>query len=108
MRTILNINEKWTFLKEMSKVPVDVPESAEIVNLPHTWNAKDGQDGGNDYFRGSCCYVKKIGKSELPEGEKYFLEINGANNSAEVYVNGKKLAHHDNGYSTWRVDVTGA
>ena len=53
-------------------------ETAEVVDLPHTWNNKDGQDGGNDYFRGSCCYVKKIGKCELPEGEKYFLEINGA------------------------------
>lgn len=106
MRTILNINENWTFLKEMSKVPVDFPETAEVVNLPHTWNGKDGQDGGNDYFRGSCCYVKKLEKSELPEGDQYFLEINGANNSADVYVNGKKLAHHDNGYSTWRVDVT--
>ena len=23
-----------------------------------------------------------------------------------MYVNGKKLAHHDGGYSTWRVDIT--
>ena len=45
MRTILNINENWTFLKEMSNVPTDMPETAEVVNLPHTWNAKDGQDG---------------------------------------------------------------
>ena len=106
MRTILSINEKWTFLKEMSTAPAAIPETAEIVNLPHTWNGKDGQDGGNDYFRGSCCYMKQINRSELPKAEKYFLEINGANNSADVYVNGKKLSHHDNGYSTWRVNVT--
>lgn len=24
------------------------------VNVPHTWNNIDGQDGGNDYKRGSC------------------------------------------------------
>ncbi len=106
MRTILKINENWTFLKDMSNIPVSIPETAEVVNLPHTWNAKDGQDGGNDYFRGSCCYIKKVNKADLPEGEIYFLEINGANNSADVYVNGKKLAHHDNGYSTWRVNIT--
>ena len=108
MRTILNINRDWTFIKGLENVPVEIPETAEVVTLPHTWNAKDGQDGGNDYFRGSCCYVKKFGKNDLPEGEQYFLEINGANNSAGVYVNGKKLAHHDNGYSTWRVDITDA
>ena len=25
---------------------------------------------------------------------------------ADVYVGGKKLAHHDGGYSTWRVNIT--
>lgn len=40
------------------------------------------------------------------EGEEYYLEFCGANASADVYVNGKKLAHHDGGYSTWRVKIT--
>ena len=108
MRSILNINKNWTFIKDVSENPISIPDNAEVVNIPHTWNGIDGQDGGNDYFRGSCCYMKKIDKSDLPGGEQYFLEINGANNSADVYVNGKKLAHHDNGYSTWRVDMTDA
>ena len=80
----------------------------EKVNLPHTWNAADGHDGGNDYFRGSCLYVKTLNKSELPEAECYYVELRGANSSADVYVGGKKLAHHDGGYSTWRVDITDA
>ena len=50
--------------------------------------------------------MKKIAKAELPENEEYYLEINGANSSADVYVNGKHLAHHDGGYSTWRVNFT--
>ena len=106
MRKILNLNKNWTFIKGLGNVPESIPEEAEQIHLPHTWNAKDGQDGGNDYFRGSCCYVKTVNKKDLPEGDLYFLEINGANNSADVYVNGKKLAHHDNGYSTWRVNMT--
>ncbi len=106
MRKILNINKNWTFVKGMSEISNTVPQDGELVNLPHTWNAIDGQDGGNDYFRGSCCYSKTIQKSELPEGEQIYLELHGANNSADVYVNGKKLAHHDNGYSTWRVNIT--
>ena len=108
MRSILNINENWIFLKDTQQIPDKMPESAEVINLPHTWNALDGQDGGNDYFRGSCCYIKKVEKKDFPAGEVYYLEINGANNSADVYVNGKKLAYHDNGYSTWRVNITEA
>ena len=104
MRTVLNINKDWAFIKDMATVPGVIPEAAEAVNLPHCWNATDGQDGGNDYFRGTCCYLKQV--EELPEADKYYLEIRGANSSADVYLDGKHLAHHDGGYSTWRVDIT--
>ena len=53
MRKILNINKNWAFLLKTSQVPESL-EDARFVDLPHTWNAIDGQDGGNDYFRGSC------------------------------------------------------
>ena len=108
MRKIININRKWAFTKDFSEIPVSIPEKWNFVNLPHTWNAIDGQDGGNDYYRGTCCYVREIDREEIPEADRYYLEIQGANSSAEVYVNGKKLAHHDGGYSTWRVDITDA
>ena len=106
MRTVLNINCGWSFVKDLSQVPTVLPMNGDKVDLPHTWNAKDGQDGGNDYFRGTCCYAKSIIKSELPDAQRYYLEINGANSTADVYMNGKHLSHHDGGYSTWRVEIT--
>ena len=108
MREIININEKWAFSKEASAVPATMPEKWYWVTLPHTWNAIDGQDGGNDYYRGTCYYAKEIEKAELPKAEQYYLEVRGANSSADVYVDGEKLAHHDGGYSTWRVNITDA
>ena len=107
MRHIVSLNVGWAFAKE-AEIVKSFPAAWEKVNLPHTWNASDGQDGGNDYFRGTCQYVKEIKKSDLPDGKQYYLEINGANSSADVYVNGEKLAHHDGGYSTWRVNITSA
>ena len=108
MREIVSLNRKWAFIMDDSCVPAAIPQKAYFVNLPHSWNAIDGQDGANDYYRGTCYYVKTIDTPDLPKADKYFLEINGANSSADVYVNGKHLAHHDGGYSTWRVDVTDA
>ena len=108
MRQVLNLNYKWAFTKEAGEVPASIPASWNWVNLPHTWNNIDGQDGGNDYYRGTCFYAKKLEKSDLPECDQYYLEFQGANASADVYVNGKKLASHDGGYSTWRVNVTDA
>ena len=108
MRSIQSINQNWIFAKDLSEAPATLPQNGEQVNLPHTWNALDGQDGGNDYFRGTCCYAKALKKCDFPQTDRHYLEINGANSSADVYLNGKRLAHHDGGYSTWRVDLTDA
>ena len=108
MREIIKLNSSWSFTKEASAVPSAIDAAWDVVNLPHSWNAIDGQDGGNDYYRGTAYYAKTISKSELPVTDRYYLEIRGANSSADVYVDGKALAHHDGGYSTWRVDLTDA
>lgn len=92
MRKVININDNWTFIKE---------GKAAQVNLPHTWNAKDGQAGGF-YYRGKCLYVK-----ELPAARGItYIEFNGANSVTEVYVNGKKAGEHCGGYSVFRFDLT--
>jgi len=106
MRTVLNFNRKWFFSKMADSVPEAIDPRWDVVNLPHTWNAIDGQDGDNDYYRGTGYYAKKFSRTELPEEDCYFLELKGANSSADVYLNGKHLFHHDGGYSTWRVNLT--
>ena len=69
MRKTLNFNQGWNFYKGVADVSAE-RTGGESVDLPHSWNATDGQDGGNDYFRGSCLYVKTISKAELPENEE--------------------------------------
>ena len=108
MRQIYNFNTKWGFSKEALEAPTTMPERLNWVNIPHTWNNIDGQDGGNDLYRGTAFYAKELEKMDLPKADRYFLEIQGANSSAILYINGKKLANHDGGYSTWRVDITDA
>ena len=108
MREIISLNRKWAFIMGGADVPADVPSPAYYVNLPHTWNAIDGQDGGNDYYRGLCWYVRRLEREDIPEAGRLWLELRGANSSADVYIDGRRLAHHDGGYSTWRVDVTQA
>ena len=106
MRQIINFNELWAFSKTATEIPSAIDESFEKVNLPHSFNAIDGQDGGNDYYRGTAYYLKSFNKADLPNAEKYFIEFKGANSSADVYLNGKHLTHHDGGYSTFRADLT--
>ena len=105
MRRRIRLNTGWYFAKT-EKIVKDIPKDWEAITLPHTWNKIDGQDGGNDYYRGTCMYVKELKNPELAAGEHAFLEFEGAAMTADVYVNGEKLAHHEGGYSTFRVDIT--
>ena len=105
MRNIKVINQDWAFAKKVKTVPSTIPADWEKLNLPYTWNGKDGQDGGNDYFRGTCCFAKTMTASELPEGEVKYLQFDGVNSSCEVFWNGKKITEHHGGYSIFRVKL---
>lgn len=104
MRKKVNVNHKWAFSQTNAAVPLELPLKWQTVDIPHTWNAVDGQDGGADYFRGTGWYVKEFAKAE--EGKKVYLEFEGAFASAMVYVNGTKIAYHEGGYSAFRADMT--
>ena len=48
MRKIIKVMDNWNF--------TDQNGTTIQLDLPHTWNNKDGQDGGNDYWRGIGTY----------------------------------------------------
>ncbi len=106
MRKIINLNEGWKFIK--AQVALNDVEGAEgiAVNVPYTWNGKDGQDGGGDYFRGVCTFAKTFVAPVLSAQERLYIEFKGVNSSAKVCLNGSEVCSHDGGYSTFRADVT--
>ncbi len=99
MREKLELNRNWQF---------SGPDGKEVtLDLPHTWNAKDGQDGGNDYWRGTCSYKKQFPLPAFdPETQDVYLEFAGVNASARVELNGREIMTHDGGYSTFRACIT--
>ncbi len=90
----ISLSEGWTLELQGKKFDID---------LPHTWNNLDGQDGSNGYSRTRGVYAKVIPKIE---GEAY-LEVLGANSVAEVSVNGEFLLRHEGGYSAFYVPLAG-
>ncbi len=98
MRKVTVFNDNWMFTMD--------GKDTVSVSLPHTWNNKDGQDGGNDYYRGTCTYTKQFRKPEHKPGERVFIEFRGVAMSAEVLLNGSELVRHQGGYSTFRADMT--
>lgn len=106
-RCITQLKDNWSFVKSAKDALTAAALPGEAVTLPHTWNAFDGQDGGNDYHRGTCYYIKKLHIPKLNPGEQAYLEFQGAAMTAHIYVNGQLLARHEGGYSTFRINITG-
>ena len=99
MRTVTKLMKNWQFTGPDGKTAA--------VELPHTWNHIDGQDGGNDYKRGSCTYQTTFAKPAFDAGtQQVWLQFEGVNASAAVTLNGTEVIRHDGGYSTFRADIT--
>lgn len=99
------INGQWDFFKNTLKREVLPYSQGEKIDLPHTWNGIDGQDGGSDYYRGVCWYRKEI-KLDSADNGLIYLEFEGVNSICEVYVDGDYCFRHEGGYSGFRVDVS--
>ena len=99
MRKIVRLMKNWQFIgPEGNTTPVD---------LPHTWNAIDGQDGGNDYWRGTCVYRTRFAAPAFEEvSQQVWLQFEGVNASAKVVLNDTEVCVHDGGYSTFRANIT--
>ena len=98
MRRIEKIKKGWFFTGQSG--------TREPVELPHTWNGKDGQDGGDDYYRATCTYDCMVKRPEYTENERVYLQFHGVNASAKVILNDTVVCQRDGGYSTFRMDVT--
>ena len=101
MREIISLNENWT----LSFPKGD--HATEQVNLPHTWNAVDGNDGNGSYLRTTGVYTRTFTAPKQPrEGGRTYVEVLAAALNSTVKVNGQIATTHEGGFSIFRADVT--
>ena len=99
MREITKIMKGWEF--------TGPDGTTTMVDLPHTWNARAGQDGGNDYWRGTCIYRTRFAAPQFNTASlQVWIQFDGVNASAHVVLNGSPVCNHDGGYSTFRANIT--
>ena len=101
MREIISLNENWT----LSFPKGD--HATEQVNLPHTWNAVDGNDGNGSYLRTTGVYTRTFTAPKQPrEGGRTYVEVLAAALNSTVKINGQVATTHEGGFSIFRADVT--
>lgn len=98
MKTEILLNSGWQF-----KMPGCEPEN---VDIPHTWNGIDGQDGGADYKRCACTYTKNFKKPEIEKDDRCLIVFKGVNSQAVISLNGREVCRHNGGYSSFCADIT--
>jgi beta-galactosidase len=76
------------------------------VNLPHTWNNLDGEDGLKNYYRGIGWYRTHYLVDKSDTNRQFFLKFDGASSIADVYVNGNFIGEHEGGFAAFAYDVT--
>jgi beta-galactosidase len=119
-RVLLDATQDWKFAFN----PSGTPQSAAYndaswadVDLPHTWNAIDGQDGGS-YQQGAGWYRKTLTAAEIAAlaGRTAYIQFDGASMITDLFVDGVQLDFnpassedsHMGGFATFNFDVTAA
>lgn len=114
-RTDISLDQDWeTIAHQKSPSAYNGFESASYktrnwqkVNVPHNWDQYHGylrKIHGN--FHGYAWYRKKFTIQKSKAGKRFFLFFEGVGSYATVYLNGKKVAYHAGGRTTFTVDVT--
>ena len=105
-----SLNAGWSFLRAdaAGAEAVAFNDAAWTkLDLPHTWNATDGQDGPTTpYYRGIGWYRTHHTVPNELKGQRVYLQFDGSNILTDVYVNGKAAGSHAGGYAAFRFDVT--
>jgi beta-galactosidase len=107
-RNVVNLDASWRFIR------TDVPGAQQVnfddsswdtVNVPHTWNNLDGQQGGS-YYRGIGWYRQHDVIPADWAGQELFLKFDGASLVTDLYVNGTLVGEHRGGFAAFTWDVT--
>lgn len=116
-KQVQTINANWEFHKgDISFIPSNnskedtavTSDSWEAVTIPHTWNNVDATDDTSGYFRGVSWYKKSIVIDAKPKDDnsRTLIYFEGANQVANVYVNGEWVGQHQGGYTRFHFDIT--
>jgi beta-galactosidase len=108
-RLTQSISANWLFRKDslaLSPAQATQARNWEKISLPHTWNAADVLDDAPGYYRGTGWYKKTLLVPADWQRRRVFLRFEGANQEAEVYVNGQLAGRHAGGYTAFVVSIS--
>ncbi|MGE3182664.1 MAG: sugar-binding domain-containing protein, partial [Phycisphaerae bacterium] len=111
VRKTRELNDAWQFhLCKHADCTIDQLRATDWqpVEIPHTWNAQDGQDGGNNYFRGVGWYQRTLQIDRTSNHVRHFLRFRAASIVADVYIDGVHIGQHRGAFAAFCFEITDA
>ncbi|MDO5980199.1 glycoside hydrolase family 2 TIM barrel-domain containing protein [Flavivirga spongiicola] len=107
-RSSITVNNDWKFCYTGKDIKVTNVLDTEWkhINIPHTWNINDTPNDTTTYKRGIGWYKKTLRLSNSLKNKRVYLHFEGANQIAELFVNGTYVGKHLGGYTAFSFDIT--
>jgi beta-galactosidase len=109
IRKETSLDDGWKFIRkdeQGAESPGFQDFQWEAVKIPHTWNNLDGQDGGNNYYRGIGWYRRHLKLDAASAGKSLFIKFDGASLVTDVFVNGKPAGTHKGAFGAFCFDIS--
>lgn len=97
-RETYTLNRDWKFFTYSE-------HNSSIVNLPHQWNS-DALSGRLDYYRGVGNYLRYVDFRPEWQSKRIYIRFGGANQSADLLVNGRYVGRHEGGSTSFTFEIT--
>jgi beta-galactosidase len=105
-RKVIPFNDGWAFRKGPLTADSHQTDTAWTnVQIPHTWNNKDMQEGKN-FYAGDGCYKKIFKVDAALKGKRLFLRFDGVGSVANLYVNNRLIGEHKGSYAAFCFEIT--
>ena len=106
-RRVIPLRDGWRFHfgeTPGAQAPAFDDRTWDAVAVPHTWNTDDTTSP--QMRRGPGWYRRRFATPELSRGERVYLDFRAVSLVATVWLNGRQLGTHDNGFAAFRFDAT--
>ncbi len=101
-------NDGWGFAKEFEDAMLELDyeqSSLEQVRLPHSTVEMPFHYFDESIYQGICGYRRVFTPEETWKEKCLLLTIEAAAHQAEVFLNGKKITEHKNGYTAFQMNL---
>lgn len=105
MRKTHSFNDDWLFAPKV--IDFGEPDSAfEAITLPHTNRLFEHRTVYEDQYQFESTYRKNFTLPEKLDGQRAFLDFEGAMLLSRIYLNDELVGQHAGGYTPFSVEIT--